>query len=171
MLEKVLGESEVAVCVKDADRTVLEQNGLCRSICGDQIGLRCEKGCMELHATDESAQWKDWGSRVYRNSFMHGAFYEVTLLCSGKNIITFLQPLKDRYDQALAYFRDKGLTHRETEVVSFMIRGASNADICQQLSISRATLRTHLNNIYRKFRNLGEVPEFIPANRIPGFSG
>jgi DNA-binding CsgD family transcriptional regulator len=69
---------------------------------------------------------------------------------------------------ALAYYRDRDLTRRETEVVSLTIRGVSNPEICEQLSISRATLRTHLNNVYRKFRDLGEVPEFMPANRIVG---
>ena len=83
-----------------------------------------------------------------------------------KNIITFLQPLKDKYEQALAYYQGKGLTRRETEVVSLTIRGVTNIDICQSLSISKATLRTHLNNIYRKLRELGEEPAFIPANRV-----
>ena len=69
---------------------------------------------------------------------------------------------------ALSYYRNKGLTRRETEVVSLTIRGISNTDICKSLSITRATLRTHLNNIYHKFRDLGESPEFFPANRTPG---
>ena len=67
---------------------------------------------------------------------------------------------------ALAYYREKGLTKRETEVVSLTIRGISNPEICKTLSISKATLRTHLNNVYHKFRDLGEVPEFMPANRV-----
>jgi len=41
----------------------------------------------------------------------------------------------------------------------------SNQEICESLSISKATLRTHLNNIYRKCRDLGEEPKFVPANR------
>jgi len=121
---------------------------------------------MELYAGDKTQQWKDWGSRVYKNSFLHGSFFDVTLLCSSESIITFLQPLKDRYEMALAYYRDKGLTKRETEVISLTIRGVSNPEICKSLSISKATLRTHLNNVYHKFRDLGEVPEFMPANRM-----
>ena len=123
---------------------------------------------MELYADDKSHQWKDWGSRIYKNKQIHGSFFDVTLLCSEKHIITFLQPLKEKYEMALAYYRSKGLTRRETEVVSMTIRGVSNADICEQLAISRATLRTHLNNVYRKFRDLGETPDFIPANRVHG---
>ena len=168
MLTESLCEDNIAMCVKDNEKRVLEQNDLCRQICGDCLGQSCDKGCMQLYAQDDSHQWKDWGSRVYKNEFIHGTFFDVTLLCSDKHIITFLQPLKEKYDMALAYYQSKGLTRRETEVVSMTIRGVSNADICVQLKISRATLRTHLNNIYRKFRDLGEVPEFIPANRQQG---
>lgn len=165
ILEQSLEASDVAVCVKDASKRVLSQNGYCRKLCGEREGQMCEIGCMELYAKDNGQQWHDWGSRVYKNSFLHGSFFDVTLLCSTENIITFLQPLKDKYEMALAYYRGKGLTRRETEVVSLTIKGTSNSEICKSLSISKATLRTHLNNIYRKFRDLEEVPEFMPANR------
>lgn len=165
-LEESLEASEIAICVKDANKKVLEQNDLCRRICGDRLGELCNVGCMELHSRDESRQWKDWGSRLYANSFIHGGFYDVTLMSSAHNIISFLQPLKAKHEIALAYYRDKGLTRRESEVVALTVRGVSNVEICDRLSISKATLRTHLNNIYRKLRDLGEVPEFMPAHRL-----
>ncbi len=168
MLEESFSAGHIAVCVKDLNKTVLMQNEHCRSICGDQLGCPCHTGCMQLYADDTSHQWKDWGSRVYRNSCIHDGFYDVTLLCSSEHIITFLQPLNDKYEMALAYYRNKGLTKRETEVVSLTIRGISNAEICKYLSISRTTLKTHLNNVYRKLRESGEVPAFMPACRTPG---
>jgi len=165
-LQKTLETSELAVCVKDPEKRVLMQNDYCRGICGDRAGTICEQGCMALHTADTGRQWRDWGSRVYRNSRIFGNFYDVTLLCSATSIITFLQPLHEKYEMALAYCREQGLTRREVEVIALTIRGISNLDICEALSISRATLKTHLNNIYRKFREMGEIPEFIPANRI-----
>lgn len=168
LLEESLESGDIAVCVKDAQRKVLMQNERCRQICGDHLGRTCEQGCMQLFEKDRFQQWKDWGTRVYKNSLINGSFNDVTLLCGKERIITFLQPLKDRYEKALAYYREKGLTRRESEVIALTIQGSSNTDICECLSISRATLRTHLNNIYRKFRDLGELPEFIPGNRISG---
>ena len=53
---------------------------------------------MLLYAEDHSHQWKDWGSRVYKNKLVQGAFFDVTLLCSDKHITTFLQPLKQKYE-------------------------------------------------------------------------
>ncbi|MFV1973664.1 MAG: LuxR C-terminal-related transcriptional regulator [Thiohalobacterales bacterium] len=166
LLEQSLEAAEIAVCVKDSGKRVLTQNEYCLRLCGDQSGKVCNEGCMALYAGDRNQQWKDWGSRVYRNSLIHGSFHDVTLLCSAESIITFLQPLGEKYAQALEYFRDKGLTRRETEVISLTVQGTKNTDICGQLSISKATLRTHLNNVYRKFRDMGELPEFIPANRV-----
>jgi len=168
LLEEALEAGDIAVCVKDTQKHILMQNERCRQICGNHVGEACEQGCMELFARDRFQQWKDWGMRVYRNSLINGSFNDVTLLCSRERIITFLQPLRDKYEKALAYYREKGLTRRESEVIALTIQGSSNTDICECLSISRATLRTHLNNIYRKFRDLGETPEFIPANRLSG---
>ena len=166
MLEESLQSSHIGVCVKDARKRVLKQNEPCRRACGDRLDEVCTEGCMELYARDESHQWKDWGARVYKNSVIFGGFFDVTILCSTETIVTFLQPLKEKYEMALAYFRDKGLTKRETQVVSLAIQGNSNSDICKLLSISKATLRTHLNNVYRKFRDMGEIPEFIPTCRL-----
>lgn len=168
ILESALEQSNVAVCVKDSVQRVLAQNNLCLRVCGNQQGEKCEVGCMELYARDTLPQWKDWGSRLYKNSSIHGNFYDVTLLCSVNRIITFLQPLAEKYATALRYYRDKGLTRRETEVISLAIQGISNAGICKDLAISKATLKTHLNRIYGKLRDSGQILEFIPSNRVLG---
>ncbi len=168
LLAEALAAADVGVCVKDSEQRVLMQNEACLRVCGRQQGSVCTEGCMALYAGDRAPQWKGWGPRVYRNSRIHGSFHDVTLLCSAERIITFLQPLRDRYAMALEYFRDKGLTRRETEVISLIVKGVRNSDICERLAISKATLRTHLNHIYGKFRERGEIPEFIPANRVPG---
>lgn len=168
LLDTTLDAGHFAVCVKDRNKTVLMQNDECRSICGDCLGEVCQRGCMELYARDNDQQWQGWGSRVYKNSEMNGGLFDVTLLCSNDNIVTFLQPLKEKYEAALAYYQDKGLTRRETEVVGMSIKGVSNQQICDALSISKATLRTHLNNIYHKLRDQGEAPRFMPASRVTG---
>ena len=165
LLETTLQTGNIGVCVKDSSKKVLMQNDQCRDICGESVGQTCERGCMELYASDTAQQWQGWGTCVYKNSYMHGGFFDVTLLCSNDNIVTFLQPLKEKYEQALAYYADKGLTRRETEVIALTIQGASNHDICESLAISKATLRTHLNNVYHKLHDRGEDPQFMPASR------
>ncbi|HHH39526.1 MAG TPA: hypothetical protein ENK50_08125, partial [Sedimenticola sp.] len=73
-MDKALQTNSIAVCVKDLNKRVQMQNEMCRRICGDQLGKTCEVGCMELYEQDEDRQWNGWGSRSYRNSFIHGGF-------------------------------------------------------------------------------------------------
>jgi DNA-binding NarL/FixJ family response regulator len=43
-----------------------------------------------------------------------------------------------------------GLTEAELEVLRFVSRGLSNAEVGQVMSIERRTVRTHLSHLYRK---------------------
>jgi DNA-binding NarL/FixJ family response regulator len=45
---------------------------------------------------------------------------------------------------------DKLLTGREFEIISFVATGLRNAEVGEKLSISEATVKTHLNNIFHK---------------------
>jgi DNA-binding CsgD family transcriptional regulator len=46
--------------------------------------------------------------------------------------------------------RDCNLTNRETEVVSYIVRGYRNAEIADKLFISEGTVKNHLRNIFEK---------------------
>ncbi len=45
---------------------------------------------------------------------------------------------------------NKGLTPRESQILSLLVDGLSNQEISNKLSIAAPTVRTHLRNIYRK---------------------
>jgi DNA-binding CsgD family transcriptional regulator len=170
VLEQTFQGESFAVCIKDSAGKVQMQNELCLGICGNYADKVCDIGCMELYAKDKSQQWQNWGSRVYNNSFVHNAYYDITLLCSDQHLITFLQPLKAKYEKALAYYKDINLTKREMEIVSLIVQGSSNTEICDHLSVSRATLKTHLNNIYKKVNDSGLALKYIPNKRLGAHS-
>ena len=46
----------------------------------------------------------------------------------------------------------KTLTPRETEIMNLISKGAKNAEIADQLTISPHTVKTHLYNIYKKIK-------------------
>ncbi len=43
-----------------------------------------------------------------------------------------------------------GLTAREAEVLALIADGLSNTEIAQQLFVSPATVKTHINNLFAK---------------------
>ncbi len=165
IVEKVFQEDNFSVCIKDITGKVLMQNKSCTKICGNYNNKICDIGCMQLYAKDTSQQWQNWGSRVYNNSFVHNAYYDITLLCSDEYLITFLQPLKEKYKQALSYYQDINLTKREMQIITCLIQGKSNSLICRDLSISKSTLKTHLNHIYRKINDSGKSAKYLPYKR------
>jgi len=47
---------------------------------------------------------------------------------------------------------DYHLTKRETEIVSYIIKGHKNAEIAKMLFISEGTVKNHLRNIFEKVK-------------------
>jgi DNA-binding NarL/FixJ family response regulator len=47
-------------------------------------------------------------------------------------------------------FRADDLTPRELEVLTLIAHGLSNAEICAELVVSAATVKTHINHIFMK---------------------
>lgn len=68
------------------------------------------------------------------------------------------------------YWRWDSLTLREREIVRLAVVGKQNSEIARELSLSPATVATHLKNIYRKLqihsrRELANFIEYIdPSN-------
>ena len=156
----------MAVCIKDVYKTVLKQNNKCEKLCGNLENQICNDHCMEIYNSDNNQQWHKWGNRSYQNSYLHDKYYDVTLLCSENHITTILQPLKQKHLDAIAYYKTMGLSKREMQVISKAIDNLSNDEICNQLCISKPTLRSHLNNIYHKVEQAGGTLKFIPPKRI-----
>ena len=57
------------------------------------------------------------------------------------------------------------LTEREVEVLSLVAQGLSNKDIADQLFVTEATVRTHINNIFQKLHLANRVQAALYALR------
>lgn len=58
------------------------------------------------------------------------------------------------------------LTHRECEVLAILATGASVKDIAEMLFLSQPTIKTHLNNIYRKLGAINKVEAVNKAKEL-----
>jgi len=55
------------------------------------------------------------------------------------------------------------LTQRELEILKMVSKGASNADIAEKLFVKEVTIKTHLNNIYKKLNVENRVQAVLLA--------
>ncbi len=93
----------------------------------------------------------------------------ITALCFVPLLILFLIDQNKRYlselssgpegsEEKLAAFSSKhGLTHRESEVLSFMAAGLSDSEIAEKCFISQSTVRFHVTNILKKTKTSTRV--------------
>ena len=146
-------DKKIGFCVKDSSRTILKQNDLSQRICGPMMGQVCSKGCMKFYQhLDECASLAQ-GMVHYKNADIESHKVDAVVVNDGVHITTFFYPLEE--DELIAkkredYFREKGLTKSEMRVMELILQGMSNAQIAEQLYISKATLKTHINNVYKK---------------------
>jgi LuxR family maltose regulon positive regulatory protein len=90
----------------------------------------------------------------------------------------FIETIFEAFDEAVFLFKwsESGeakritinITPREKEIVSEMARGLSNLEIAWQLNITESTVKTHINNIYRKFgvSNRVQAVQFARDNNL-----
>ncbi|MBE7706937.1 MAG: response regulator transcription factor [Cyanobacteria bacterium SIG30] len=71
--------------------------------------------------------------------------------------------------QALSFVSDKpieDLTQREIEILSYVAKGNSNNEIAKKLFIKDTTIKTHLNNIYKKLNVESRVQATLLAMQM-----
>lgn len=86
----------------------------------------------------------------FSNTKVGNEYFDVFFFHESGHRIVILQPLRQKYDTWVKRFTNKGLSQRELDVVRFGLQGLTNGQMIKKLGVSRATLKTHLNNIYKK---------------------
>jgi DNA-binding CsgD family transcriptional regulator len=142
-------ETSLGVCIKSEDQVVEYQNPLCLRLCGNQIGLRCEKGCMEKICWPEDKAMA-LGFHHLKNVGSEKSQVDAVVHFDGAKITTFLHAKEQSIRRQFEKFKSFKLSKSELTIVSLVLTGLSNPDISKKLFISRSTLKTHLNNIYKK---------------------
>jgi hypothetical protein len=149
-LEQLLTQRGVGICIKNQDQVIQFQNNLCVNSCGERCGQRCEDGCMKLFKRLEHFTADSEGVQLFKDESIDGAYYDVVVINDGEFLTTLLYPLSKKYNEKIQYLEKVGLTERELEIARLAMRGKTNAEMCERLNITKPTLRTHLNNIYKK---------------------
>lgn len=155
--------TKLGLCVKDQEKRVLFQNENSISTCGNMTGQVCDKTCMKLYKTIEECSAISEGMKLFKATDIEGHKVDALIVNDGDKITTMLYPLdesEEKFQKQEAYFREKGLTKSEIRIMQMVLQGMTNANIAEKLFISKATLKTHLNNIYKK------LPESMRPSQV-----
>jgi ATP/maltotriose-dependent transcriptional regulator MalT len=57
-------------------------------------------------------------------------------------------------------------SERELEVLALIAAGETNAEIARKLFVSTSTVKTHINNLYRKLGTRGRVQAVVRAREL-----
>ncbi len=132
------------VCSKNADGTISFQSDESRHICGDRVGEFCSKcgvpGTPDILTTDHVYHNQQVFSRLRVNN--NGL--ETTVLVPDRGAPVDFDHL----------VQSAKLSPREIEIAQYIRQNLTNSDMMERLVVSESTLKTHLNNIYRKVPNL-----------------
>ena len=147
--EKVRDLTKIGICIKSTDTTVEYQNPMCENICGQQVGHKCTKGCI-TKLTAESDEILNTGYKLFRNTKVDNNNVDTIITNDGEKITTLLFKKEENIQKQLNTLSQFHLSKSELGVIKKFLEGYSNIEIAEQLFISKSTLRTHLNNIYKK---------------------
>jgi DNA-binding CsgD family transcriptional regulator len=154
---RFLESRKLCVCIKDLETQVLYQNDACLTLCGEMRSRKCAEGCMLWYSFNDDAPDREEGTQCYPNQVIECNYFDIIFINDGESLTTLLFPLDGKQQADARHMLEYDLTKREQEVVRLVITGHSNTAIAKELFISKATVKKHLNNIYKK----------IPADVFP----
>lgn len=140
----------IGICVKDRSGKVISQNEKCLDLCGNKIGKVCRDGCMSRYLLSTKTPPFDSGAFFLKSVNIFGVIADVFLINDSKFITSVLYEGGSVLKEQLKYLKQFDLTKSELEIIGRVLAGSENQKIASELFISKGTLRSHLNNIYRK---------------------
>lgn len=141
---------KLGICIKLKNTSVEYQNSKCQEICGNQLGQKCEKGCILKLNAENADQMPQYGFRLYRNMPIDNQIVDCIIAQDGEKIITLFLNSQEFILNQLNLLKKYSLSVSEITIIKKFLEGYANSQIAAQLFISKSTLRTHLNNIYKK---------------------
>jgi len=133
-------------CVKTSEKEVLFQDEICKENCGDMEGQICTKGCMTSYAPIQ-------GMTLIKDSAVDGHVVDAVVINNGEKLTTIIYPKhkdEQQTEKTRAMLVSHGLSKSEVNVFLMVMEGKTNSQIAKELFVSKSTLKTHLNNIYKK---------------------
>jgi ATP/maltotriose-dependent transcriptional regulator MalT len=149
-IEALFQSSQASICLLDSSQKVIFQNQASNKLCGLHEGKKCSQTCVVTSERASGRAVPREGVHFVPNNKMNGQFFDVYFLNEDSRRMVVLSPLRKKFETWLQRFKDRDLSRREMDVAKAALQGFTNQKIADKLRVSKATLKTHLNNIYKK---------------------
>lgn len=156
-VSKALNSVNIGVCIKDTKKRVLFQNDVSKQLCDDKAGQVCNLNCTEMDKELKGICHTSMKNQLkFKDKFVNAVFHK-----DGNQVTTFMFP-SNQIEVIFQKPEIQALSKREQEVVRMILMGLSNNEIAEKLFISRLTVKTHINNIYKKIPQ--EIKDLMPRD-------
>ncbi len=156
-VSKALNSVNIGVCIKDTKKKVLFQNDVSKQLCDDKAGQVCNLNCTEMDKELKGICHTSMKNQLkFKDKFVNAVFHK-----DGNQVTTFMFP-SNQIEVIFQKPEIQALSKREQEVVRMILMGLSNNEIAEKLFISRLTVKTHINNIYKKIPQ--EIKDLMPRD-------
>ena len=144
---KCMSKLQLGTCIKKFNKEVIFQDDKCVQLCGDLVGKTCFKGCMDSYAPVLGM------TLIKGTTVIDECLVDAVVINDGDTLTTLMyinQSSEELRKKEILKLEAYGLSKSELIVFQKVIEGKKNSQISKELFISKATLKTHLNNIYKK---------------------
>lgn len=142
-----LDSSDIAICKVAFNLAVIEQNEVSKELFREEESLN--ELFLNLNLVDLSSAYS-MGTLFFRGQVVSGKDVDVLVINDGNSLLLVMYLLENKYQSEINYFKESGFTKREVEIAGYVVKGSKNKTICSTLHISKDTLKSHLNKIYKK---------------------
>lgn len=148
---------KIATCKRDSKGKVIDQNEQSLSVCGYQHGVTCQEGCVEFIKGELLER-----PVLRQHKLVKENFFDIFVYKEEDAVVSMLFPVAGNPENIRNTLQNAQLTKRENEISELILKGLTNQQICKKLFISRSTLKTHINRIYKKAGNPDQL--FVRAS-------
>lgn len=153
ILQSLLLESGIIYCIRDSENNITYQNRNSKKKCSHLGHLLCQNRCLPHIKASSKINEVEFGPHYLKHKFIEGIEYDIILFKSFTKTLILLFPLKDQLINLKNKWSKKGITPREIEILTLKFYNKKNLDIAKTLFISKSTVKTHINNIFKKIGN------------------
>ncbi|MBT5953843.1 helix-turn-helix transcriptional regulator [bacterium] len=144
----MLENMNLGLCIKN-ETLITHQNEKSKELCGDRTNEICKK-CTDKITPKSSKLGLKVRYRIFDNDV------RIIINHNEKNEnVTFLTPVDSFLSKTILNFlKTPGLTKQETEILKLICEGYTNEEILTLTFISKSTLKTHINHLNHKVKEL-----------------